>query len=135
LTFAPGVLFSLSRNKQSFFTHRRLKGFAGINAGPHEIARPALAVSEHFSGPVTRAKSSLNTAAKGWKQLPTVSLQTASFIDGRDTTGQLEQLQKKYEQHTSTLPNLLQAGAQESTRLYGHLGNYNAFIVSLTNLS
>jgi uncharacterized membrane protein YccC len=39
-----------------------------------------------------------------------VSLQTASFIDGRDTTGQLEQLQKKYEQHTLTLRNLLQAG-------------------------
>ena len=50
LTFAPGVLFSLSRNKQSFFTHRRLKGFAGINAGPNEIARPALALSGHFLG-------------------------------------------------------------------------------------
>jgi hypothetical protein len=29
---------------------------------------------------------------------------------------------------------LLQAGARESTRFYGRLGNYNAFLVSLTNL-
>jgi p-hydroxybenzoic acid efflux pump subunit AaeB len=63
-----------------------------------------------------------------------VSLETASFIEGRDAPGQLEQLQKRFEQQTSTLRNLLQAGAQESTRFYGHLGNYNAFVVSLTNL-
>ena len=63
-----------------------------------------------------------------------VTLETASFIEVRDTSGQLEQLQKRFEQQVSTLRNLLQAGAQESTPFYGHLGNYNAFVVSLTNL-
>jgi uncharacterized membrane protein YccC len=63
-----------------------------------------------------------------------VTLETGSLIEVRDTSGQREQLQKRFEQQVSTLRNLLQAGAQESTRFYGHLGNYNAFVVSLTNL-
>jgi uncharacterized membrane protein YccC len=63
-----------------------------------------------------------------------VSLETVSYIELRDTSGQLEQLQKRFEQQVSTLRNLLQAGARESTRFYGRLGNYNAFVVSLTNL-
>src|SRR6516165_9375538 len=63
-----------------------------------------------------------------------VSLETGSYIRLRDISGQLEQLQKQFEQQASTLRNLLQSGAQESTRFYGRLGNYNAFVVSLTNL-
>jgi hypothetical protein len=63
-----------------------------------------------------------------------VSLQTASYIQLRDRSGQLEELRKQFEQQVATLRNLLQAGAQESTRFYGRLGNYNAFVVSLTNL-
>src|SRR5215831_10968472 len=63
-----------------------------------------------------------------------VSLETDSYIRLRDTSGQLEQLQKQFEQQASTLRNLLQSGARESTRFYGRLGNYNAFLVSLTNL-
>jgi p-hydroxybenzoic acid efflux pump subunit AaeB len=63
-----------------------------------------------------------------------VSLETASYIQPRDRSGQLEQLRKRFEQQVSTLRNLLQAGAQESTRFYGRLGNYNAFVVLLTNL-
>ena len=63
-----------------------------------------------------------------------VSLETASYIQLRDRSGQLEQLRKRFEQQVSTLRNLLQAGARESTRFYGRLGNYNAFVVSLTNL-
>jgi hypothetical protein len=63
-----------------------------------------------------------------------VTLETAYFREGRDTSGQLEELQKQFEQQVSTLRILLQAGARESTRFYGHLGNYNAFVVSLTNL-
>ena len=88
------------------------------------IIWPRYAREEFFE----QASKALETAAD------VVSLATASFIEGRDTTGQLEQLRKKYEQQTSTLRNLLQAGARESTRFYGHLGNYNAFVVSLTNL-
>jgi uncharacterized membrane protein YccC len=63
-----------------------------------------------------------------------VTLETASFFEVRDKSDQLEQLHKRFEQQVSTLRNLLQAGARESTRFYGHLGNYNAFVVSLTNL-
>ena len=63
-----------------------------------------------------------------------VTLESASYIEGGDTSSQLEQLRKRFEQQVSTLRNLLQAGARESTRFYGHLGNYNAFVVSLTNL-
>jgi uncharacterized membrane protein YccC len=63
-----------------------------------------------------------------------VTLQTAAFIEVRDTSSQLEQLHRRFEQQVSTLRNLLQAGARESTPFYGHLGNYNAFVVSLTNL-
>ena len=63
-----------------------------------------------------------------------VSLETQSYIQFRDRSGHLEQLRKRFEQQVSTLRNLLQAGARESTRFYGRLGNYNAFVVSLTNL-
>jgi uncharacterized membrane protein YccC len=63
-----------------------------------------------------------------------VSLETASYIHLRDRSGQLDQLRGRFEQQVSTLRNLLQAGARESTRFYGRLGNYNAFVVSLTNL-
>jgi p-hydroxybenzoic acid efflux pump subunit AaeB len=63
-----------------------------------------------------------------------VTLETASFIEVRDASDQLEQLRNRFEQQVSTLRNLLQAGARESTRFYGHLGNYNAFVVSLTTL-
>ena len=63
-----------------------------------------------------------------------LSLETTSYIQIRDRPGQLELLRKRFEQQVSTLRNLLQAGAQESTRFYGRLGNYNEFVVSLTNL-
>src|SRR5262245_4033123 len=43
-----------------------------------------------------------------------VSLETASYVQLRDRSGQLDQLQKQFEQQTSTLRNLLQAGARES---------------------
>jgi p-hydroxybenzoic acid efflux pump subunit AaeB len=63
-----------------------------------------------------------------------VSLETASYIQLGDSSDKMEELQKRFEQQASTLRNLLQAGARESTRFYGRLGNYNAFVVSLTNL-
>ena len=74
------------------------------------------------------SSKALETAAE------VLSLETASYIQLGDRPGQLEQLRKRFEQQASTLRNLLQAGAQESTRFYGRLGNYNAFVVSLTNL-
>jgi uncharacterized membrane protein YccC len=74
------------------------------------------------------SSKALETAAE------VVSLETASYLQLRDRAGQLEQLQKRFEQQVATLRNLLQAGARESTRFYGRLGNYNAFVVALTNL-
>jgi hypothetical protein len=73
-------------------------------------------------------RKSLATAAE------VVSLETDSYIRLRDRSSQREQLQRQFEQQTATLRNLLQAGARESTRFYGRLANYNAFVVSLTNL-
>jgi p-hydroxybenzoic acid efflux pump subunit AaeB len=63
-----------------------------------------------------------------------VSLETASYIQLGGSSAKMEELQKRFEEQTSTLRNLLQAGARESTRFYGRLGNYNAFVVSLTDL-
>ena len=74
------------------------------------------------------SSKALETAAE------VVSLETAYYIQLRNREGQLEELQKRFEQQVSTLRNLLQAGSRESTRFYGRLGNYNAFVVSLTNL-
>jgi uncharacterized membrane protein YccC len=74
------------------------------------------------------SSKALETAAE------VVSLETAYYLQLRDRAGQLEQLRKRFEQQVSTLRNLLQAGAGESTHFYGRLGNYNAFVVSLTNL-
>ncbi len=74
------------------------------------------------------SSKALQTAAE------VVSLETDSYIQLRDRAGQLEELQKRFEQQVATLRNLLQAGARESTRFYGRLGNYNAFVVALTSL-
>jgi hypothetical protein len=54
--------------------------------------------------------------------------EAASYIQLRDRSDEIEQLWTRFEQQASTLRNLLQAGAQESTRFYGRLGNYNAFV-------
>jgi hypothetical protein len=88
------------------------------------IIWPRYAREEFFQ---LRSKA-LETAAE------IVSLEAASYIQLRDRSDEIEQLWTRFEQQASTLRNLLQAGAQESTRFYGRLGNYNAFVVSLTNL-
>jgi uncharacterized membrane protein YccC len=88
------------------------------------IIWPRYAREEFFA----MSSKALETAAE------VVSLETASYIQLQDRTDQLEELRKRFAQQASTLRNLLQAGAQESTRFYGRLGNYNAFVVSLTNL-
>ena len=63
-----------------------------------------------------------------------VSLEAKSYLHREDRSVQLEQLQAQFTRQLSTLRNLLQAGSRESTRFYGRLANYNAFLVSLTNL-
>jgi uncharacterized membrane protein YccC len=88
------------------------------------IIWPRYAREEFFA----LSSKALETAAE------VVSLETASYIQLRDRADHLEQLQNRFEQQASTLRNLLQAGARESTHFYGRLGNYNAFVVSLTNV-
>jgi uncharacterized membrane protein YccC len=63
-----------------------------------------------------------------------VSLEANSYIHPKDRSAQLDQLQAQFARQLSTLRNLLQTGSRESVRFYGRLGNYNAFLVSLTNL-
>ena len=74
------------------------------------------------------ARSALATVAE------VVSLGTAAYIHPADVPERLDQLQERFSSQLSTLRNLLQAGARESTRFYGRLANYNAFVVSLVNL-
>src|SRR4029077_14988528 len=46
----------------------------------------------------------------------------------------VEQIHQAFAERLSVLKNLLQAGARESTVFSARLSNYNAFLVSLTNL-
>jgi uncharacterized membrane protein YccC len=62
------------------------------------------------------------------------SLETAAYIHSGDKPDRLDQLHDQFANQLSTLRNLLQAGARESTRFYGRLANYNAFVVSLVSL-
>ena len=53
---------------------------------------------------------------------------------GWDDTARIAQIQQTFSQRLIVLRNLLQAGARESTVFSARLSNYNAFLVSLTNL-
>jgi uncharacterized membrane protein YccC len=61
-----------------------------------------------------------------------VSIETEAYLHG--TEAQVEQIHKAFGQQLSLLNNLLQAGSRESTVFQARLSNYNAFLVSLTNL-
>jgi uncharacterized membrane protein YccC len=63
-----------------------------------------------------------------------VSTHTQSYIDRTDPPADTEKLQDTFGQQLSALRNLQQAGARESTIFSARLSNYNAFLVSLTNL-
>lgn len=62
-----------------------------------------------------------------------VSVHAQAYINRADAT-EIQQLQHTFDQQLSRLRSLLQAGARESTVLSARLANYNAFMVSLTNL-
>jgi p-hydroxybenzoic acid efflux pump subunit AaeB len=51
-----------------------------------------------------------------------------------DASVRIAQIQETFNQRLIVLRNLLQAGARESTVFSARLSNYNAFLVSLTNL-
>ena len=55
-------------------------------------------------------------------------------IDPANAPSETEKIHSTFDQQLSVLRNLLQAGARESTFFSARLSNYNAFLVSLTNL-
>jgi uncharacterized membrane protein YccC len=63
-----------------------------------------------------------------------VSGYAQTYIDRANPPTSIEQLQDTFSQQLSALRNLQQAGARESTIFSARLSNYNAFLVSLTNL-
>jgi uncharacterized membrane protein YccC len=63
-----------------------------------------------------------------------VATQTEADIHGTDAPANVERIHQAFAERLSALKNLLQAGARESTVFNARLSNYNAFLVSLTNL-
>jgi uncharacterized membrane protein YccC len=63
-----------------------------------------------------------------------VSVHVRASIDPAYAPSETEKIRSAFEQQLSVLRSLLQAGARESTYLSIRLSNYNAFLVSLTNL-
>ena len=61
-----------------------------------------------------------------------VSINTEAYLHG--TEAQEERIHQAFGQHLLVLSNLLQAGSRESTGFRARLSNYNAFLVSLTDL-
>ncbi|MEY2604349.1 MAG: hypothetical protein QOH31_2140 [Verrucomicrobiota bacterium] len=74
------------------------------------------------------ARATLKTT----KQL--VSVHAQAYINQADVATEIQQLQHTFDQQLSRLRSLLTAGARETTVLSARLANYNAFMVSLTNL-
>ena len=74
------------------------------------------------------ARATLKTT----KQL--VSVHAQAYINQADVATEIQQLQHIFDQQLSRLRSLLTAGARETTVLSARLANYNAFMVSLTNL-
>ena len=63
-----------------------------------------------------------------------VSLRTRADISSPNNPIELEKIHHTFGQQLSALRNLLNAGSRESTFFSARLSNYNAFLVSLTNL-
>jgi uncharacterized membrane protein YccC len=61
-----------------------------------------------------------------------VSIETEAYLHGAEA--QVEQIHQAFGQQLSVLNNLLRAGSRESTVFSARLSNYNAFLVSLTDL-
>jgi len=74
------------------------------------------------------ARASLKTVSK------LVEMQTEAYIRRSDAPLDVEQINQDFIERLSVLKNLLQAGARESTVFNARLSNYNAFLVSITNL-
>ena len=85
---------------------------------------PRYAREEFFGA----GRSALQTASK------LLSMETDAYVHGQKISGGIEQIRETFAQQLSSLRNLLQAGARESTYFRAGLANYNAFVVALTDL-
>src|SRR5260221_9717698 len=63
-----------------------------------------------------------------------VSAHGQASIDPVNAHSETKEIHDTFDQQLSVLRNLQQAGARESTFFSARLSNYNAFLVSLTNL-
>jgi uncharacterized membrane protein YccC len=63
-----------------------------------------------------------------------VSIHAQAYISPADAPIEIHQVHHTFDQQFSRLRSLLQAGARESAVFSARLANYNAFMVSLTNL-
>src|SRR6202040_163841 len=63
-----------------------------------------------------------------------VSAHMQASIDPANAHSKTKEIHDTFDQQLSVLRNLQQAGARESTFFSARLSNYNAFLVSLTNL-
>jgi uncharacterized membrane protein YccC len=88
------------------------------------ILWPRYAREEFFEA----GRTALETAQK------LLSIETDAYIHQREIPGGVEQIRETFAPQLATLRNLLQAGARESTYFRARLSNYNAFLVSLTDL-
>jgi uncharacterized membrane protein YccC len=77
---------------------------------------------------IETARASLKTISS------LVATQTEADLHGTDAPANVERIRQAFAERLSALKNLLQAGARESTVFNASLSNYNAFLVSLTNL-
>jgi uncharacterized membrane protein YccC len=88
------------------------------------VVWPRYAREEFFQA----GRSALETASK------LLAVETDAYIHGQKVAEGVEQIRQTFAQQLSTLRNLLQAGARESTYFRARLANYHAFLVSLTDL-
>jgi uncharacterized membrane protein YccC len=63
-----------------------------------------------------------------------VSARVRASIDPANAPSETAEIESRFDHQIAVLRNLHQAGARESTVFYARLSNYNAFLVSLTNL-
>jgi uncharacterized membrane protein YccC len=85
---------------------------------------PRYAREEFFQA----GRSAMETASK------LLTVETDAYIHEQKVAEGVEQIRQTFAQQLSTLRNLLQAGARESTYFRARLANYHAFLVSLTDL-
>jgi uncharacterized membrane protein YgaE (UPF0421/DUF939 family) len=85
---------------------------------------PRYAREEFFEA----GRSALETAGK------LLSLEMDAYIHQREGAAGADEIRARFTSQLSAVRNLLQVGARESTYFRARIANYNAFVVSLTDL-